>query len=85
MPSNEDQREKLRNALLNLIGNDEYFIKVEYGENTTEYISLYRTSTKENLIDTLADRNLIVRDQGHSYDKLQQVQPNLIISDTMFE
>ncbi|CAF1092925.1 unnamed protein product [Adineta ricciae] len=85
VPSDDDQREKLRNALFNLIGNDECFIKVEYGESTTEYISLYRTSTKENLIDTLADRNLIVRDQGHSYDELQQVQSNLIISDTVFE
>ena len=84
MPSDEDQREKLRNALFNLIGSDECFIKVEYGESTTEYISLYRTCTKENLIDTLADRNLIVRDQGHSYDELQRVQSNFIISDMVY-
>jgi endonuclease YncB( thermonuclease family) len=58
-------------------------MKVEYRQNNSEHISLYRASTKENIIKALAEQGLIVIGQGRGnrqirptrlYDELQQAQ-----------
>ena len=58
-------------------------MKVEYRQNNSEHISLYRTSTKENVVKVLAEQGLIVIGQGRGgrpmrptplYDELQQAQ-----------
>ena len=73
----------MKNALLNEAGNDECLIKVEYRQNNIEYISVYRASTKENVVKSLAEQGLIVIEHGRSgrqirpsllYDQLQQAQ-----------
>jgi endonuclease YncB( thermonuclease family) len=58
-------------------------MKVEYRQNNSEHISLYRASTKENVVKVLAEQGLIVIGQGRGgrpirptplYDELQQAQ-----------
>jgi hypothetical protein len=82
-PPDEDDRRDTKNALLDEIGHDECFIKVEYHQNNTEYISLYRASTKENLVKNLTEQGRSIIVQGRTgrqirstplYDQLQQVQ-----------
>lgn len=82
-PPDEDDREEAKNALLGEIGNDECLMRVEYRQNNSEHVSLYRASNKENIIKTLAEQGLIVIGQGRGgrparptplYDELQQAQ-----------
>jgi endonuclease YncB( thermonuclease family) len=83
-PPDEDDRQDAKNALTNEIGNDECLMKVEYRQNNIECISLYRASTKENLVKKLVEQGLIIIGQGRGggrkirpsrlYDELQQVQ-----------
>ena len=81
-PDEDDRRETLL-ALNNEIGNDECLVKVEYRQNGSEYVSIYRASTKENLLKSLAERGLVIvgknrtSRQKHSsrfYDELEQAQ-----------
>lgn len=82
-PPDEDDREDAKNALLDEIANDECLSKVEYRQNNAEYISLYRASTKENVVKNVAEQGLIIIGQTRSgrpvrptplYDDLQQAQ-----------
>ncbi|CAF1029256.1 unnamed protein product, partial [Adineta ricciae] len=82
-PPDEDDREEAKNALLAEIGNDECLMRVEYRQNNSEHVSLYRASNKENIIKSLAEQGLIVVGQGRGgrparptplYDELQQAQ-----------
>jgi len=82
-PPDEDDRQEAKTALLEEIGNDECLSKVEYRQNNAEHVSLYRASTKENLLKNLAEQGLIVIAQGRPgrpirptplYDELQQAQ-----------
>ncbi|CAF1282947.1 unnamed protein product [Adineta steineri] len=82
-PPDTDDREDTKNALLEEIGNDECLMKVEYRQNSGEHVSLYRASTKENIVKSLAEQGLIVIAQGRGgrpirptplYDELQQAQ-----------
>jgi len=59
-PPDEDDRQFAKNILLDEIGNDECLIKIEYRQHQTEFISLYRANTKENLVKNLAEQGLIV-------------------------
>jgi hypothetical protein len=80
VPSDEDDRQYAKNNLLDDIGNDECLIKVEYQQNHVEFISLYRESTKKNLVKNLAEQGLIIIDNNHQkgssslYEQLQQAQ-----------
>lgn len=58
-------------------------MKVEYRQNNGEHVSLYRVSTKENIVKNLTEQGLIVVAQGRGgrplrptplYDELQQAQ-----------
>ncbi|CAF4620864.1 unnamed protein product, partial [Rotaria socialis] len=82
-PPDEDDRQFAKNALLEDIDNQECIIKVEYRQNNSEHVSLYRAITKENLVKTLVDQGLIVVIQGRGnrqlrltplYDELLQAQ-----------
>ncbi|CAF2622375.1 unnamed protein product [Rotaria sp. Silwood2] len=82
-PPDEDDRQYAKNALLEEIDNQECLMKVEYRQNNTEHVSLYRANTKENFIKILAEQGLIVIAQGRGnrqlrltplYDELQQAQ-----------
>jgi len=83
LPPDEDDREEAKAALLDEIANDECLSKVEYRQNNAEYVSLYRASTKENVVKHVAEQGLIVIGQTRSgrpirptalYDDLQQAQ-----------
>lgn len=82
-PPDEEDREEARTALLEEIGTDECLMKVEYRQNNGEFVSLYRASTKENIVKNLAEQGLIVVGQGRGgrpmrptplYDELQKAQ-----------
>ena len=82
-PPDQDDREDAKNALTEEIGNDECLMKVEYRQNNAEQISLYRASTKENIIKSLAEQGLVVIGHGRGgrssrptalFDELQQAQ-----------
>jgi hypothetical protein len=78
-PPDEDDRQYAKNSLLEEVGNDECLMKVEYRQNNTEFISLYRASTKENLVKNLAEQGLIIIGQRQKrstplYEQLQQAQ-----------
>jgi staphylococcal nuclease domain-containing protein 1 len=82
-PPDEDDRRDAKIALLDEIGNDECLSRVEYRQNNVEHVSLYRASTKENIVKILAEQGLIVIAQGRGgraarptplYDELQQAQ-----------
>ncbi len=82
-PPDDDDRQEAKTALLDEIGNDECLMKVEYRQNNSEHVSLYRLSTKENVIKGLTEQGLIVIAQGRGgrplrptplYDELQQAQ-----------
>jgi endonuclease YncB( thermonuclease family) len=82
-PPDDDDRQEAKNALLEEISNDECLCKVEYRQNSAEHVSLYRASTKENVLKNLAEQGLIVIAQGRAgrslrptplYDELQQAQ-----------
>jgi len=82
-PPDEDDRQDAKNALLEEIGSDECLSKVEYRQNNSEHVSLYRASNKENILKTLAEQGLIVIAQGRGgrplrptplYDELQKAQ-----------
>ncbi|UJR27196.1 hypothetical protein I4U23_008492 [Adineta vaga] len=82
-PPDQEDRQEAKNALLDEIANDECLIKVEYRQNNSEHVSLYRASNKENIIKTLSEQGLIVIGQGRGgrsmrptplYDELQQAQ-----------
>ncbi|CAF1574259.1 unnamed protein product [Rotaria magnacalcarata] len=82
-PPDEDDRQFAKNALLEDIDNQECVIKVEYRQNNSEHVSLYRAITKENIVKTLVDQGLIVVIQGRGnrqlrltplYDELLQAQ-----------
>ncbi len=82
-PPDEEDRIYAKNAIQDEIGNDECLCKVEYRQNNTEHVSLYRASTKENIIKNLAEQGLLVIAQGRGgrslrptplYDELQQAQ-----------
>lgn len=82
-PPDEDDRQDAKNAILDEIGNDECLMKVEYRQNNSEYVSLYRANNKENIIKTLSEQGLIVINQGRGgrpmrptplYDELLQAQ-----------
>lgn len=83
LPPDEDDRQDAKNALLDEIGNSECLMKVEYRQNNTEYVSLYHTNTKQNVVKNLAEQGLIGIIQGRGgrtlrptllYDELQQAQ-----------
>ncbi|CAF0800526.1 unnamed protein product [Rotaria sordida] len=82
-PPDEDDRQYAKNALLDEMDNQECLMKVEYRQNNAEHVSLYRASTKENLVKILAEQGLIVVAQGRGnrqlrltplYEELQQAQ-----------
>lgn len=82
-PPDQDDREDAKNALTEEIGNDECLMRVEYRQNNAEHVSLYRASTKENIVKVLAEQGLIVIGQGRGgrsirptplYDELQKAQ-----------
>jgi endonuclease YncB( thermonuclease family) len=82
-PPDEDDRQDAKNALTEEIGNDECLMKVEYRQNNTEHVSLYRASSKENIVKILAEQGLIIIGRGRGarpmrptllQDELQQAQ-----------
>ena len=82
-PPDEEDRQEAKNALTDEIGADECLAKVEYRQNGGEQISLYRASTKENIVKTLVEQGLVIVGQGRGgrsmrptplFDELQQAQ-----------
>lgn len=82
-PPDEEDRQFAKNALQDEVGSDECLCKVEYRQNSAEHVSLYRASTKENVVKILAEQGLVVIGQGRGgrpvrptalYDELQQAQ-----------
>ena len=79
LPPDEDDRQYAKNSLLDEVGNDECLMKVEYRQSNTEFVSLYRTNTKENIVRNLAEKGLIVIAQRQKrsnplYQQLEQAQ-----------
>ena len=81
LPPNEDDRKDANTAIVVEIGNDECLRKTEYRENNIEYILPYHASTKENVVQNLAERDLIAVELGRGrrqksskllYDQLEQ-------------
>lgn len=74
-PPDEEDRQYAKNALLEEIDNEECLMKVEYRQNNGEYVSLYRASTKENIIKILTEQGLIGITQGRGN---RQLRPTLL-------
>ena len=72
----EDDRREAQLVLNNEIANEECLVKVEYRQNGSEYVLLYRASTKDNLVKSLAEQGLVI--VGKSRGNRQRRSPRLL-------
>lgn len=82
-PPDQDDREEAKNALMEEIGTDECYTKVEYRQNNVDHISLYRTTTKENVVKNVVEQGLLIVGSGRGgrparatplFDELRQAE-----------
>ena len=79
LPPDEDDRQHAKNTIIEETGNDPCLLKGEYRQDNVKFVSLYRASTKENLVENLAREGVIVIGQRPKrsaplYEQLQQAQ-----------